>query len=241
MINLNQLSTKTKLHIGVYTILSLVIIVLLICNRCTRDAASISQQNVRALLDTVQTLKLSNGELVSYKQQYINTHKELEQYIGISNKKIKDLEKQLDSKIDRITYLESSIRVDTIVLETVVSQSKDDSVTYTFHLDEQWIKMDGGLSVINTVSTATLYGLRIPTPLIVGTTDDNKVFVTSENPYIDINNIESSIVIQKNQTTKRKPWNIGASAGVGVMYDCIGKSFCAGPYIGFGLSYGFNF
>lgn len=241
MINLNQLSIKTKLHIGIYTILSLAIVVLLVCNRCTRDTANISQQNVKALLDTVQTLKLYNGELVSYKQQYINTRKELEQYVGISSKTIKDLEKQLDSKIDRITYLESSIRIDTVIVETAVTQNTNDSTTYEFHLDKQWIKMNGSLQVVNAVPTTTLYSLSIPTPLVVGMTEDNKVFVTSENPYIDINNIESSIVVQNNKTNKRKPWNIGASAGVGVMYDCIGKSFCAGPYIGFGLSYGFNF
>lgn len=161
--------------------------------------------------------------------------------MGISSKKIKDLENQLDSKIDRITYLESSIRIDTVIVETTINQDSEDSIVYEFSLDKQWIKMNGSLSVVNTLPTTTLYSLSIPAPLVVGMTEDNKVFVTSENPYIDINNIESSIVVQDNKTNKRKPWNIGASAGVGIMYDCIGKSFCAGPYIGFGLSYGFNF
>lgn len=82
-------------------------------------------------------------------------------------------------------------------------------------------------------------------PLKVGTTKDNKWFVTSENPYVQFTSIEGANL----EKAKPKRWSFGIYGGVGAIFG-YGISGCsadgivrtgwilgAGGSVGFGLTY----
>ena len=82
-------------------------------------------------------------------------------------------------------------------------------------------------------------------PLKVGTTKDNKWFVTSENPYVQFTSIEGANI----EKAKPKRWVIGIQGGIGGIFG-YGISGCsadgivrtgwilgAGGYVGIGVTY----
>jgi hypothetical protein len=64
---------------------------------------------------------------------------------------------------------------------------------------------------------------------------DFKIGIDYSGAYSSINNVTLQSKI------KPKRWNIGVQGGVGVGYDLLHNNITAGPYIGIGVSYGFNF
>lgn len=63
-----------------------------------------------------------------------------------------------------------------------------------------------------------------------------EIAVKSKNPYVNFTEIQGARNI-----TKPKRWNVGIQAGFGVGYNLLDKNLTLGPYIGVGVSYGFNF
>ena len=224
-----------------------VIIILLMSTTCTNQKLGKAENNLKALTDTLHTYKLKNGELMYEKQGFIAEKKELEEYIGIKEKEVKEIEKKLKSALATIAKLQGQVRVDTIHMTDSIEVLPDSTYNCHFNYNDKWLSMDGVTSVqldpFNSHTIINNIGMEVP--LKVGTTEDNKWFVTSENPYVQFTSIEGANL----EKAKQKRWSLGIQAGVGGIFG-YGISGCsadgivrtgwilgAGGYVGIGISY----
>ena len=218
-------------------ILVIICIVLLFSTTCASQKNAIYKNNIDALRDSVHTEQLKNGELMSSKQMLILEKKQLEDYLGIAKKEIKEIEKKLDSKIAYIAKLEGQIQVDTVRL--VDSVYVKDSTYYTqWTFKDQWLYLQGFTQFKDGTSVSQLNNLAMDVPLKLGITEDNQVFVTTPNPYVSFSSIDGAAL---NQPTKKSRWNIGIQVGFGMQYDIHRNALGYGPYIGVGGSWGWCF
>lgn len=217
---------------------AIVIVILLIMQGCTRTENSHLKINVKALTDSVQVIETKNGELVYAKQALILEKNELEEYLNISKKERKELEKILDDKLSYIAKLEGSVRVDTF---TCVDTMYVDSLTHIkFNYQDNWLAMDG-LTTIKDNPTTTINNISMSVPLQVGLTDNYRIFVKTPNPYVSFTDIDGAVIEKPSNGTKPKRWNLGVQVGVGAGYNLLHRNISVGPYIGVGISYGFDF
>ena len=184
---------------------------------------TIIENNLNAATEKIEVLKTVNGDLLAKKQSYVTTINDLEDYINISKKEIKDLQKALDDKILYISELETLIDIKPTEVHDTTVVYKDSTFNFTFNFHDKWYELIGNSSFdYNRVKTEinTLY---VNVPLRVGLTDDWKIFVTTQNPYVVFNDIEGALldkdVYLKQQ--KKKKWGISISLGMHIVrYVC---------------------
>ena len=228
------------------TIFFLVIIALIMSTTCTNQKLGKAETNIKALTDTLHTYELKNGELLYEKQGFIAEKKELEEYIGIKEKEVKEIEKKLKSALATIAKLQAQVRIDTIHTVDSVEVLPDSTYNCHFEYKDNWLALDGVTNIkldpFNTHTIINNIGMEVP--LKVGTTKDNKWFVTSENPYVQFTRVEG-VNIEK---AKPKRWCIGIQGGVGAVfgYGISGSSdgivrtgwiLGGGAYLGLGITY----
>lgn len=221
---------------------SVVIVVLLIMQGCTRTENKHLKTNIKALSDTIQVMETKNGELVYAKQALILQKNELEEYLNITKKERKELEKLLDDKLSYIAKLEGQIKIDTLVCHDTVIHEKD-ITSISFKYDDIFLKLNGCTThdKINDCWRTQINNIAIDAPLTVGLTDEYRIFVKTSNPYVSFSTIEGAVIDKPSNGTKPKRWNIGIQVGIGGSYGLINKKLDFGPYIGAGISYGFAF
>ena len=202
---------------------------------------TIIENNLNAATEKIEVLKTANGDLLTKTRSYITTISDLEDYINISKKEIKDLQKALDDKILYISELETLIDIKPTEVHDTTVVYKDSTFNFTFNFRNKWYELIGNSSFdYNRVKTEinTLY---VNVPLRVGLTDDWKIFVTTQNPYVVFNDVEGALldkdVYLKQQ--KKKKWGISLSLGMYAGYDLFDKSVYIGPGAGCGISYTF--
>ena len=145
--------------------------------------------------------------------------------LGVAKSEIDLLKKKLGSEVNTITKIETEIIYDTITTETIKYQQ-----AYKFDYDSEWLKFSGTCDS----TQLKIYNINIPVDFVVGTTKNNKIFVESKNPYLQINNITG--MIQEQKTSK---WDVGIGIGIGAQYGIINKKFDIGPQINCGIIYRF--
>lgn len=191
---------------------------------------SIANSNIIALQDTIRTMKLKNGALVTYNKAILTTNSDLASVIKDQDGHIKELEKKV-GKLQAYTRAEMIYEIDSIVLrDTIVIVNDRQCVGFGYK--DSWLVFEG----LNCDSTITLSKLRLNTPIEVGLTKDNIVTVTSPCPYLKVTDIKSVV-----KAEKKKNWNVGLQVGFGAGYDVVHNGFFVGPYVGVGLAYGFDF
>ena len=202
---------------------------------------TIIENNLNAATEKIEVLKTANGDLLAKNRSYITTINSLEDYINISKKEVKDLQKTLDDKILYISELETIINIKPTEVHDTTVVYKDSTFNFTFNFSDKWYKLIGNSSFdYNRVKTEinTLY---VNVPLRVGLTDDWKIFVTTQNPYVVFNDVEGALldkdVYLKQQ--KKKKWGISLSLGMYAGYDLLSKNIYIGPGAGCGISYTF--
>ncbi len=217
-------------------LISSICLVLLFSTTCSTKRNNILQNNIKALRDTVYTLELKNGSLLYERQGLILEKNELKNYLDITEKEINELERKLKTKIDYISKLEGFVKIDT--LKIIDSLYYTDAQTIIdFDYANEYISLSGTTIIEDSCSNTIIDNITVPTPLKVGVSSDNKIFVISENPYLYFTDIQGAQL--KNQSTKNKNWSFSLHAGFGVQYGLINKKFDVGPYIGAGISYNF--
>lgn len=210
---------------------------------CTKQKLDIAENNISALTDTISTYKLKNGELLYEKQGYIAEKEQLSTFIRVQESEIKELEKKLGSAISTITKLKQEVKVDTLKLIDSVylyeGETRND-----FSFSDNWLSLSGTTIYKDYKFSTTLNNLSMDVPLKVGTTKDNKWFVTTENPYVSFSSIEGASI----EKAKPKRFSLTVHAGLGLSYgyglsgssDGIVRSgWFFGPaiHIGAGVSY----
>lgn len=224
-------------------IIGIACIALMMSTTCTSRRNDVLENNIKALNDTVKTYQLKNGELMYEKQGFIAEKKELELYIDIKEKEVKDIEKKLGAALATISKLEGQINVDTLPMQDSIVHVQDTTIIH-FYYSDNWLKMDGTTIYKDPFICTTLNNMNMRVPVKVGTSVDNKWFVTTDNPYITFTSVEGANL----EKAKPKRWSIGIQGGVGGIFgwgisgtqDGIvhsGWILGAGGYIGLGVTY----
>ena len=91
----------------------------------------------------------------------------------------------------------------------------------------------------NHKSFTTITENTVPLKLKVGLTQDWKIFVTSDNPNVNLTSIEGVLVDKKAflKQQKKDRFSIGIQFGFGAQYGLMHRQFDYGPYIGIGAEY----
>ena len=221
-------------------VFGLVIIILLMNTTCINRKNNNLANNIKALTDSMQIIEGKNGDLIYARQSLILEKNELENYLDISNKEVKRLEKELDSKIALISKMQGMVVVDTLVMYDSIYIHEDTTIVQ-FNYKDNWLAMDGTTVITNYKPKTVINSITSEVPLKIGMTDDYKIFATTDNPYVKFTDIESSIISGSKLNEKKKNWNVGLQVGFGGGFDLISKRVTVGPYIGAGISYGFDF
>ena len=200
---------------------------------------TIIENNLNAATEKIEVLKTTNGDLLAKNRSYITTINCLEDYINISKKEVKDLQKTLNDKVLYISELETLINIKPTEVHDTTVVYKDSTFNFTFNFSDKWYKLTGNSSFdYNRVKTEinTLY---VNVPLRVGLTDDWKIFVTTQNPYVIFDSVEGALLDKEIylKQQKKKKWGIGISLGIYTGYDLLNKNIYIGPGAGCGISY----
>lgn len=188
-----------------------------------------ANQNLIAMSDTVKEVRLKNGELLFEKSAWILKEKELSSVLDITDKELKDLKKKLGSSLEYIAFLEGSVHVDTVVTVRDSLIYINGTERYLFELKEPYI----GISGYHEGNQTTFSQIEVPVPLMVGLSEDYKIFVSSSNPYVRFDGIQGA-VLNKSALVRKPRFSWGIQIGVGGNYGFIHKNWDVGPYMGIG-------
>ncbi len=204
---------KEKIKTASIVILCILCTVLVCTTTCSRRDNAILENNIAALNDTVHEYKLKNGELMYEKQGFILEKQELEKYLDISKKEVKELEKKLGSALATISKLQAQINIDTLQMHDTVTVEPDSTYTNNFYYSDDWLKLNGTSKfTLNPFDVSTkINNISIEANLKVGMSKDNKFFATSDNPYLKFTQIEGANMVAPQQ----KRWSVSLQLGVG--------------------------
>lgn len=209
---------------------------------CSNRQLKQANHNIHALRDSIEVVEMNNGKLMYEKESLILEKKELEEYLDISRREVRDLERKLDSKLAYISKLEGQINMGPeITIKDSLIYIDNTLAKYSFDYDDKWFSFNGLTTFTDGIGTTTISNIRVPVPLKVGLTDDYTIFVQSDNPYLTFYDIQGAVVNKERFAQKPKRWNIGLQAGIGVQCGLMQRTVDVGPYVGIGVSYGFSF
>lgn len=205
-----------------------------------------SEQNLKAAKGYITQVELRNGELLSARDSYIASIDDLEELLDISKQEVKDIQRQLDSKVAYISRLESQTRIEYIevVKDSIIYVNNEDtcSIITPFHYRDEWISFNGRNEFNFEPEfdyTTSISNINISTPLTIGLTNDYQIFVTSPNPYVTFTDIDGAVINKSIIRPRKNRFNWGLQLGVGAMYDIIDKDISVGPYVGVGAEFNF--
>lgn len=226
-----------KYALLIAAIASGVVITLLTCRSSVKSQVNtVYEDDMERLKDSVRVLKLKNGQLVAENRAYLLSEEQLTKDLSITRKEVAELKKKLRSSIKALSEIKTHVKVDTLRLPGKIIYQSTDSVDAEFEYGDKWMDLAGQVNIRPQLVEATLYKMNMRIPLVVGMTEDNRMFATSPNPHVTITDIQSNIVYKK---PKRKHWGIGLNVGPGVYYDAINNKFAAGIGLQVGLNYNF--
>jgi hypothetical protein len=204
-----------------------------------------SEQNLKAARGHIEQVELKNGELMSSRDSYIATINDLEELLDITKQEVKDIQRQLDSKVAYISKIESEVRVEYIetVRDSIIYVNSDPNVaTSTFRYNNKWVDLVGRNEFTFGEQfdyKTTIESLSMDVPLNVGLTNDYQIFVKTPNPYVSFSSIEGAVIDNSVLKPRKKRFNWGLQMGFGAMYDVMNKNIAVGPYAGVGAEFNF--
>lgn len=204
-----------------------------------------SEQNLKAARGHIEQVELKNGELMSSRDSYVATINDLEELLDITKQEVKDIQRQLDSKVAYISKIESEVRVEYIetVRDSIIYVNSDPNIaTSTFRYNNKWVDLVGRNEFIFGEQfdyKTTIESLSMDVPLNVGLTNDYQIFVKTPNPYVSFSSIEGAVIDNSVLKPRKKRFNWGLQIGFGAMYDIMDKDIAVGPYAGVGAEFNF--
>lgn len=211
-------------------------------SRCNSNKVDVLENNIIAYKDSLKTVSSKNGELMSYKQTLILDNEAMRNELGITKNEVKELEKQLDSKIAQINRLNSKLELkDTVYMKSdTVYMSSDSITTKIFKWSDEWTSLTAditGKSIFD--SNLSLYNVSMKVPIELGITNDYKIWAKSTNPNVIIEDITSVTLYGSNVYPKKKRFHHGISLGFGINYGILSKQIDFGPSLIYGFTYSF--
>lgn len=186
------------------------------------------KNNIEVLTDTIHYYKTKDGKQVANIHAYesdLNTLKILNKdlYKQIDNLKIKN-------KIKDIVYINTDIVHElhdttyTIQYDTIYK-----GFYHTFDFTDRYRELTGNIRYNNDSLNINIDKDIVHADYTIAVDKNNKVYITSDNPYVRYNNI-SGFTIPKKRTKR-----FGIGPQIGVSYNI--KDNSISPTIGIGLSY----
>lgn len=218
---------KSQILLG----LALLVTLIFLGVSCSRNRALTNQynNNVTALTDTVELYKTKSGQLAAEKTL-------LEGDINLLKTTNEDLYKQIkDLKVKKpqqVVYVETEV-VNEVHDTTYILQPSLPYQRKDFQFNSEWRVLEGFMELkdnllgLNFTKDITYvdYTLAIK---------DNKVYMTSTNPYVQYREIQG-LTLPK----QRKPaWSFGVGPVFGVGYDIVNKN--PGVYVGLGVNFSYS-
>ena len=194
------------------------------------------EHNITAITSEAEQYKGKNGELIEKQQILIGDMNALKVANEDLYKRLKSMEVKNAEQALRIEGLIRNPQRDTIwqVNNDTIYIDRNINITRNFDFSDKFRTLNGNVFV----SDGNL-GLNIENDIIrfdyTAAFKDGQLYITSDNPYVQYNNI-TGIQVPKQ---RKKRWNIGLYGGFGVHYDMPSKRFGYGPQIGAGVSVGF--
>ena len=212
---------------------------------CYSDKLNDSEQNLKAARGHIEQVELKNGELLTSRDSYIAKIGDLKELLDISKREIKDIQRQLDSKVAYISKIEAEVRVEYIetVRDSIIYINNNPQVaTSIFHYNDKWVELIGRNEFTfddQFKYNTTIESLSIDVPLNVGLTNDYQIFVKTPNPYVSFSNIDGAVIDNSVLKPRKKRFGWGLHGGIGVMYDVIDNDIAVGPTASFGVHFNF--
>ena len=195
-----------------------------------------SEQNLLAYKGQMEQLELKNGELIATRDSYILDKKNLEEALNVSKSEVKDLEKKLNSSLAYIANMESQIRIDTVtIVKDSIIYDEGDIAQIHFDYDDDWFGVKGTTDLTGPEITTSLYDIKMYVPIQWGMTDNYKIFVKSDNPYVSFTNLDGAVIDGSKLIPKQRKFGLSVQGGIGVNYDLLKKNLGVGPYLGVGV------
>lgn len=205
----------------------------------------ISDQNLSVFKGRLEQVELKNGELLASRDSYIATINDLEELIGVTKQEVRDMQRQLNSKVAYIAELEQNTKIEYIevVKDSIIYvDNSTQKVIVSFHYNDNWLNLNGENEFTlggEFDCKTTLRNIQMNIPLTVGLTNDYKIFVKSENPYVNFSSIEGAVIDKQALLPRKKRFGWGLQLGIGAMYDVVDKNVAVGPYAGLGIELNF--
>jgi hypothetical protein len=195
-----------------------------------------SEQNLIAYKGQMEQLELKNGELIATRDSYILDKKNLEEALNVSKSEVKDLERKLNSSLAYIANMESQVRIDTVtIVKDSIIYDEGDIAQIHFDYDDDWFGVKGTTDLTGPEITTSLYDIKMYVPIQWGMTDNYKIFVKSDNPYVSFTNLDGAVIDGSKIIPKQRKFGLSVQGGFGVNYDLIKKNLGVGPYLGVGV------
>lgn len=195
-----------------------------------------SEQNLIAYKGQMEQLELKNGELIATRDSYILDKKNLEEALNVSKSEVKELEKKLNSSLAYIANMESQVRIDTVtIVKDSIIYDEGDIAQIHFDYDDDWFGVKGITDLTGPEITTSLYDIKMYVPIQWGMTDNYKIFVKSDNPYVSFTNLDGAVIDGSKLIPKQRKFGLSVQGGFGVNYDLLSKNLGVGPYLGLGI------
>ena len=226
MSKLIEFLKSIKIHLIYASIIILLLFLLGVSVKSCQENKQSCNNNITALTDSISYYKSKNGELVASKTLLEGEFSLLEK----TNSKLAD-----ELKSMKVTDPEQVVKIVTkyvqLPSDTVwVVDSTDINITKQFDFTDKYRSLAGNIYLKND-----MLGLNINKDEVYANytlaIKDNKAYVTSDNPYIKISDIQGITL----PTPKTKHFYLGPSINFG--YDPIQKkpTFNIGVSVGYGL------
>lgn len=205
----------------------MIVITLISINKCTTKENEYID-NIKALNDSIELYRSKTNKLVAEKSLFSGEISNLKYLNESLYKELEDL--KLKNKVKDIVYVNSEIvneKHDTTYIVKADTISK--GFVHDFKFNDEWRELEGKVRYHNDSVNIGIDKDIIKFDYTIAIDKNNKVHITSNNPYIKYNEI-SGWAIPK-QKTKR--WGLGISTGYGFSI----RSKELSPYIGVSLNY----
>ena len=196
---------------AVNIILTIIVIILLVfiasqCNNI-RKTRIINENNITALTDSISYYKDKNGQLVAEKTLLAGDMNTLK----LANE---DLYKQIeDMKLhnpQQVVYVETEI-INEVHDTTWIIENNDSIINKYFDFSNQWRTLNGYVQLKDKDLNLSIQEDKVLVNYVLAI-KDNKAYITSDNPYVQYNEIQG-LTIPK--THKNFSIGIGPSISYG--------------------------
>ena len=222
----------TKKDIIYYAIIILLAIFLSCSIRSCNNNKKDYNTSITALTDSIHHMKTKSGQNMAKTSSFTgNNAKVLKQLDSLLYVRMKDMNIK-PSHITNITTVNGKGNFGVHDTVFVASKTEKDSgnIIRNFNFNNDWRTLEGRIFYIKDTLGIKILQDKIKFDYTIAQDKNNKVYITSANPYVEYNEIKSFQIKQRQQ----KHWNIGPQFGIG--YDFNTQKIV--PQIGVGITYG---